>query len=161
MSDFNRKRLGSSQTRGRLWIWWCQGRCQTALSPAMLACSFPALTDEVWGLRVSVTPVWKLGTVFKSTSFYLPCVLTISCDCAILFSLVKNKNKILVLCAVAVLNFSVNHESIWEQQKVPIAKHCLIPFHHKDTKQAGYLWCRLRTGWLSWCRSFKIYGSSL
>ena len=57
------------------------------------------------------TSVWKLGTVVKPTSFYLPCVLAINCDFAIytvLFSLVKNKNKIFPLSVTAVLNVSVN-----------------------------------------------------
>jgi len=64
-----------------------------------------------------ITSVWKLGTVVGPTSFYLPCVLTINCDFAIytiLFSLVKNKNKIFPLSIAAVLNVSVNQERAFQ-----------------------------------------------
>lgn len=72
-----------------------------------------------------ITSVWKLGTVVKPISFYLPCVLAISCDFAIyaiLFSRVKNKNKIFPLSVAAVLNVSVNQERAFESS----SEECLL-----------------------------------
>lgn len=77
-------------------------------------------------LRVSVASHQFGSTVVKPTAFYLPCVLTISCDFAIysiLFSLVKNKNKIFPLAVAGVLNVSVNQtEHLRAAARMPSAK---------------------------------------